>query len=321
MTDRIDLDTRLTTWLTEDAPQRAPERLIHATRDHVAATGQVGRMRWLGGLLPPFTLRPIVAAAVLVGATIIGIASLSLVSQAPPSIGSKPATPSASPRTASASPSPSPFACPPGQGSCLGPLQPGVYPTSAFVPQLGYTVPAGWVNTLDTLGQVDLSFTAGGDYTYPDGITFHDGISIFRKPVAESAATRTPLKGIGKTTQALAQWLDGHVDLDASGLTPVSVGAARGYRITLSLPTGPRNSPDHCTADHREPRCESLFLSDDPAATYGFGLVGPETAVVYLLDAPLGDTVMVVIDDVDGVDAAGLRAAATPIVNSLTFTP
>ena len=30
---------------------------------------------------------------------------------------------------------------------------------------------------------------------------------------------------------------------------------------------------------------------------------------------------MVVIDDVDGVDASGLVAAATPVVDSLVFAP
>ena len=40
---------------------------------------------------------------------------------------------------------------------------------------------------------------------------------------------------------------------------------------------------------------------------------------MYLLDAPTGGTVMFVIDDVDGVDAAGLIQAATPIVQSIGF--
>ena len=43
--------------------------------------------------------------------------------------------------------------------------------------------------------------------------------------------------------------------------------------------------------------------------------------MVYLLDLPSGDTVMVVIDDVDGIDQPGLEAAAMPIVNSLSFSP
>jgi hypothetical protein len=168
---------------------------------------------------------------------------------------------------------------------------------------------------------VDLSYLAGGVYRYPDGTSFHDGISIFRRPVAESSVSRSPVNGVGKTARDLAQWLDGHVDLDVSGLTPVSVGGASGYRINVSAPTGPRTSPDHCTADHGEPRCESLFISDDPAASFGFGIVGPESAIVYLLDAPSGDTVLVVIDDVDGADRAELTAAAMPVVESIVFAP
>ena len=101
----------------------------------------------------------------------------------------------------------------------------------------------------------------------------------------------------------------------------MTIGGASGFRLTLSVPAGTRTTPDHCTTDHGEPRCASLFLSSDPAATYGFGLVGPEIAVVFLLDTPSGDTVMVVIDDVDGVNQPALEAAAMPIVNSLAFSP
>jgi hypothetical protein len=132
---------------------------------------------------------------------------------------------------------------------------------------------------------------------------------------------------VGKKARDLAHWLSVHVDLIASSPTPVTIGGASGFRLEIALPTTARTSPDRCTADHGEPRCESLFVSNVPAAEPGgpdwfdFGIVGPETAVVYLLDTPSGDTVMVVIDDVDGVDRSALIAAATPIVNSLVFTP
>ena len=100
----------------------------------------------------------------------------------------------------------------------------------------------------------------------------------------------------------------------SGGIGPdrASIGGATGFRLVLSLPTGTRAAPDHCTTDHGESRCESLFLSSDPAATYGFGLVGPESVVAYLLDTPSGDTVLIVIDDVDGVAPDRLIEAATP---------
>jgi hypothetical protein len=197
----------------------------------------------------------------------------------------------------------------------------GTYTSSQFLPTVRYTVPAGWDNVTDIRGELDLFVVGGGIATYPDGSQFHDAISIFRRPIAESAISRAPLAAVGTSASDLAKWLDKHVDLESTGLTAVTINGIHGFRIAIAIPNGPRASPDHCTTDHGEPRCESLFLSDDPAATYGFGIVGPETAVVYFLDTPSFDTVMVVIDDVDGFERDALIGAATPIVNSLVFSP
>lgn len=309
MNDQFDLDARLSRFLVDEAPARAPERLVDATRRGVAGTAQRGRAGMLGRRLWSALLTPAgaVAAAVLVVA--VGAVLVSA-SRSGSSSGAEPTSPA---------PSLSPRACPSGQGTCLGLLQPGTYSSSSFLPVLNYTVAGGWANTLDVRGQLDLAYATGGQYTYPDGLVFRDGISIFRQPVAESPSAAEALPGIGKTANDLAQWLVGHDDLDATTPTPVTIGNASGYRLTIGVPTGPRESPDKCVTDHGEPRCVTLFISDDLQATYGFGLVGPETAVVYLLDTPTGDTVMVVIDDVDGVDQPRLEAAALPIVNSLTF--
>jgi hypothetical protein len=296
----VSIDRRLRDELQHDARRV----VIDVERNLEEVEARAGRRRGIG------TLAPIAAIALVVfaGAVRFGIG---LPGTGGPGPGPSPTSPI---------PSPTPYFCPTAQGACLGSLEAGTYSTSRFAPQMQYTVPPGWVNTQDTRGQVDLSYTAGGEYTYPDGIKFHDGISIFRRPVAESATSVAPLPGIGMTAGDLATWLDGHVDLNASSLGPVTIGGASGYRIELALPET-RTSPDHCTTDHGEPRCESLFMGDDSSADFGFGLVGPESVVVYLVDAPSGDTVMIVIDDVDGVDRAGLIAAATPIVNSLVFAP
>jgi hypothetical protein len=326
MTDTSNLETRLSRFLGEEAPARAPERLIDSSRRRIAETKQnrrFGRPAWRlrSSILTPAT----VAGAVAV--VIVAVAFASLYPSAPslgtgPGVSSPSPTAAASPTaSASATASPSASPCATEDAACLGPLEPGTHGSSSFLPAVHYTVPGGWAKTGDVRGELDLAYEAGGQYTYPDGLTFHDGISIFRAPVAESTTSRAPKTGVGTSARDLAQWLVGHADLVATTPAPVSIGGASGYRLTLSLPTGPRTAPDHCTADHGEPRCESLFLSSDPAATYGFGLVGPETAVVYLLDMPSGDTVMVVIDDVDGVDQPKLVAAATPIVESLSFSP
>jgi hypothetical protein len=317
MTDH-ELELRLRAWYRAEVEddERAPVTLRVSIAEAVRATGTsgVGLGRLIG-----LTLNPLAAAVSVIAVVAVVVAALVLPGRSTHSIGTEPSqTPTLS-QAPSASPTPVASAC--SDGPCLGVLQSGDHQTTAFVPTVHYTVPAGWDNTTDTRGEVDLRYVAGGSYTYPDGLTFHDAVSIFRRPVAESSNSRVPLRGIGKKATDLARWLDGHVDLDATGLTAVTIHGAHGFRISIALPEGPRKNPDQCTTDHGEPRCESLFVSDDPAAGYGFGIVGPETAVVYLLDAPSGDTVMVVIDDVDGVDREGLVAAATPIVNSLDFTP
>jgi len=228
--------------------------------------------------------------------------------------GAWPAGPGAEP---TASPTPAvTFACP---FPCYDPLAPGPHSTKNFGTPFTFVLGEGWDNRQDTRQEVDLSYLGSGTYRYPDSTVFHDGISVFRRPIAESSAREEPLPGIGTTALALAQWLESHVDLVAGELTPVTVGGASGYRLTLTTPTGPRTTPDHCTIDHGEPRCVSLFLSAEDSAPFGFGLVGPESAIVYLLDTPSGDTVMIVIDDVDGVDPAGLIAASTPVVETIVF--
>jgi hypothetical protein len=315
-----ELERRLRAWYRAEiaADERAPTELrvsveaaVHA--DSISA-------RWLRDRL---NLALVAAAAV----AILAVASLTL-NRFAPSVGVGPSTtptPTAT-QTPSHPPSPSPYPCGQGAGTCRGDLQPGTYTTNGFQPAFSYTVPSGWQNDLDVHSLLVLLDAAGGQYTYPDSVTFHDGIYVFRGPNATSATSPTVVKGVGKKARDLAQWLTGHVDLVASSPTAVTIGGASGFRLRIALPTTPRTSPDRCT-EHGETRCESLFISNVPAATSGgpdwfdFGIVGPETAVVYLLDAPSGDTVMVVIDDVDGVDPDLLMAKATPIVNSLLFTP
>ena len=314
MTDRLDLEARVSRYLIAEAPTVVPERLIHATRAGVSTTRQ--RRRWIW----PWSRRLGVVRMSLAGGFAVLAIAVGVVLFLPN--GSTPSTGSGVSPAPSTSPSPrvspSSSACTETAGYCLGA---GTYSSTAFLPKVTYTVPTGWVLATDDRGELDLQYGPGGQYTYPDGSTFHDGVSIFRRPVAESAASVAPLSGVGTKANDLAQWLAHHADLVASAPAPIAIGTAHGFRLVLSLPNGPRTEPDHCTADHGEPRCESLFLSSDPAAKYGFGLVGPEIAVVYVLDLPSGETVMVVIDDPDGTDQPALVAAAQPIVESVTFTP
>jgi hypothetical protein len=196
-----------------------------------------------------------------------------------------------------------------------------VYQTTTFTPRIRFSVPAGWSSTYDVPGQFDLAYDAGGQHTYVDGSTFSDRISIFANPVAQSPTVAAPLPGVGTSAADLTAWLVAHDDLVASTPRAVSIGGAAGFVLDVALPTGAHTSPDYCTTQGHDARCESLFVSGDSSSSFSFGLFGPETVVLYLLDAPSSGTVMVVVDDVDGGDGPGLVDAATPIVESIGFAP
>jgi hypothetical protein len=99
--DRLDLDARMTRFLVDEAPSRAPERLIHATRDRVAATPQ-RRGSWLSWRVPRTAAGRMLTAGGLLAVGLIATA-LALSSRSGSSIAS---TPSPSPAT-TAAPSPS----------------------------------------------------------------------------------------------------------------------------------------------------------------------------------------------------------------------
>jgi hypothetical protein len=304
----IDLDRRLQRWLAEEAPNRAPARVVQEARSRVAETPQRRyRAAWLPAPARRYPWLPLATAAAVV--LILGFSWLG--TRNPNGIGG--------PQSPAPTATNSPYSCPSGKGACLGPLSPGTYHSSEFDPRFAVDVPEGWTNTLDVPGQYDLSYDAGSSYRYPDGTSFHDGISIFRKPIAESSAKDEAEAGVGQNASALATWLSEHVDVVASQPVAVTVNGADGFRVTVAPRAGPRAKPDHCTTDHGLDQCESLFRGGDPTYSFGFGIVGPESVVVYLLDLPSGETVMVVIDDVDGINATGLTEAATPIVNSIVF--
>ena len=336
MTANRDLVRQLDGWLDEAAVTSIPDRLLDRSLARVERTRQrpawLVRNPWAGpGRGPVVPARWWLGPALVAGAAAILIAVASLSPhESLPSVGVQPSptatsTPSLSPSPGHSS-TPTPYPCGQGPDSCRGVLQAGAFASRQFQPGFRLNVSAGWINDLDVHSMVVLLDPAGGSTTYPDGTMFRDGIYVFRGPVAASATADEPVKGVGHAAHDLARWLNGLDGVDASGLETVTLNGVHGSRLDIGLPEGPRAPRDRC-ADHGNSRCASLFMSSTTGATPGgpdwfqFGIVGPETAVVYLLDAPSGETVMVVIDDVDGVEREALVSAATPIVNSLDLTP
>jgi len=322
MTDTTRLASALTDWLNEEARVTTPERLVHATRTRIAATPQRRVIR--GPVAWPRTHgRRSLAMATAIGALVVAIAGLSLYlpRSGPAASPSPSATTSPTPTAVPTLTVVQPYECERSRGTCLGPLSAGVYETTTFVPRVRFSVPQGWSNLYDVPGQYDVRPDGGGQYTYPDGTTFSDRLSIYANPVTVSGTDGAPLDTVGTSATELASWLAARTDIVATRPTPILVGGASGSRLDVSLPAGFHTTTDRCATAHSEPRCVSLFVPSDAQLAYGFGLVGPESAVVYLLDVPSGGTVMFVIDDVDGVDSAGLTKAATPIIESVGFVP
>ena len=318
MNDRPDLEARLSRFLVEEAPPRAPERLIDAARSGVAGTRQNRRAGGLGWRLSSWILSPAGAVAAAVVIALLGSA-FCFSDRNGPSIGSGPSTPP-------------PSAVAVGVDVAVPvPVRPGDVPRAAPAGHAPVVVvPAGHqLHRRRRLGEHPRRPRRARSLVRdrrpvhlprrPDVPRRDLDLPPARGRIDRHRRRRNPASGRRPTTSP--SWLAAHPDLDATTPTPVTLGGATGFRLTLSVPAGTTRDLGPLLDRPRRARCASLFLSADPAATYGFGLVGPEIADVFLLDTPSGDTVMVVIDDVDGVDQPGLEAAAMPIVNSLSFSP
>jgi hypothetical protein len=166
-------------------------------------------------------VRSVVCAAALV-LTACGSAS------APSASGTSPARASA---VASTSPRP---ACPNGDGgTCLGVLKAGTYSTFRFRPRLTYTVPGGWANFEDNVGNFSLA---------PPGVSLakasHAIDDIFVMTIVQAAAMGcegAAETDVPDTARGIAMWLTNHPDLVTTGPRPVRIGGLKGYSLSVRM--------------------------------------------------------------------------------------
>lgn len=185
-------------------------------------------------------------------------------------------------------------------------LPTGTYTSGAFQPAVTYTVPAGWRIASDSSDYFALQPVAS-DLT---------GIHLFRDPLAASqdaACPTTAEPGVGKLSLELATWIRGLPGLIASSPRIVTVGGLRGVELDLALNTGWTAS---CTFANGVPTVP-LFVGAN--GNLRWVVAGNERLRVALLDVPGGGTVVVDVDAFDGTLMDGLVAAASPIVQSLSF--
>ena len=98
MTARLDPDVAIAAWLTDEAPDGAPERLLTASRDRIRSTHQ--RRAWWADAKGPADVRTSLAAATVVVAVVTLGSAFFVIQRGQPAItGPGPST------SASASPS------------------------------------------------------------------------------------------------------------------------------------------------------------------------------------------------------------------------
>ena len=185
-------------------------------------------------------------------------------------------------------------------------LAPGTYTSAAFLPAVTYTVPSGWRITQDS-----------PDYFALQPVTSEIiGIHFFRDPLAASqdlACPTTAEPGVGTLSLELATWIRGLPGIVASSPRMVTVGGLRGVELDVAINTGWTAS---CPFANGVPTVP-LFVG--ATGDLRWVVAGNERLRLSLLDVPGGGTVVVDVDAFDGTLMDGLVAAATPIVQSLSF--
>jgi len=195
--------------------------------------------------------------------------------------------------------------CPnPDGGSCRGVLRAGTYRTVSFEPRLSYTVPAGWANYEDNLGNFNLA---------SPGVSLSDAenaVNIILVWTAVQAAAMncngTSDPNATESAKGLAQWLAHHRGLIATQPRPVAIGGLQGY--VLSVHPAPRGGI-RCGGGSNVP------LFNGFGNTGGqFWLGGPSSsdhALVYLLT--FRDLPLAIIADSGGRHRPSLAADAKVI--------
>jgi hypothetical protein len=185
-------------------------------------------------------------------------------------------------------------------------LAPGTYTSVAFQPAVTYTVPNGWRVASDSATYFSLQPVTSEIV----------GIHLFRDPLAASqdaACPTIPEPDVGTLALELAAWIRTLPGMIASSPRMVTVGGLRGVELDLALNTGWTASCPFADGVPTVP----LFVGEDGGLRWV--VAGNERLRLSLLDGPGGGTVVVDIDAFDGTLMDDLLAAATPIVQSLSF--
>ena len=169
-----------------------------------------------------------------------------------------------------------------------------------FKAPFNYTVPQDW------------TFSGEGARYYSwdamDGSSAH--LIVLRGVVAaRSDCTTRPKRGVGRSSDAMTTWLSTHPALDATTPRAVTLGAATGSYVDVTL-----------AADWHQTCGNGLVLVTGQADhRQSWSISGGEKLRFYVLDLPGGDTVTIVVNVPHASDFQDVIAEATPLVESFDF--
>ena len=300
MTARPDPDVAIADWLHDEAPERAPEHLLTASRDRILSTHQ--RRSWWPAWRDQemnSTLKIAVGAVAIVAVVLVGVAFLP---RSSPSVGGAGGTPSASP---SATPTPAPT--PTAAASAAVPEFPGVSDNVAAgtyrwkadqvttPADITFTVPAGWTSRY---GIPNKDRGGPGEIAVGDYMAYN----IYTDRCQWKGALLDP--PVGPTVDDLATALVAQKAWNAAPPTDVTLGGYPAKRIELSIPA----DLDRASCDGGVMRTWAA-LGDDPVNapvdTENLGMHPGQLNVTYIVDVN-GDRLIIDTWHMPGTSAADL---------------
>ena len=200
--------------------------------------------------------------------------------------------------------------CPSNGADCLGPLEPGRHSSVVFDPfdttaygEVAYTVPEGWSSPLDERARLVLQPPGAG------ALTRH-GVYLYADVAAAGTCTQVPSDAVGANAIATLLAATMNAGGGSTTITPTTVGGFDARIVDITAGTS--------TCGHSD-----AILIARPDSTVGWSVaVEPAKRMrVVLVDLPDGRTTAIVVaSDSDG-EYSSLFAAASTIIESLTFSP
>jgi hypothetical protein len=235
MTTRRDVDRSISAWLVAEAPDRAPDDVLEASRDRIRTTRQRRAWwpAWRSSEMSNFA-KVLVATAAVVAVAVVGI---NLLPGGQTGAGGLP--PPASPSTPPPSPPPSPSPTPEPTASLvthtLTPFGPGGFddenPRAASI-TFTFDAPASW----QKFEEIGVWIDGNGP---PDGadLMFFRGGGLFSDPclTAEEAEAAADVP-VGPTVDDLVTALVDHPSLDVTSPVDVTLAGFSGKYLDLLIP-------------------------------------------------------------------------------------